>query len=142
MHLSCGIQASREPRGSSLKAALLCSPPPVHVLSYLKSGKRQLQAISRLHCLPLPIALLDDVPRDRPRDSGEEGHNLIYFGILRSRNRSSFPSMCFLSYLISAIPSRGGLNLSWASGNAGAKVQTASEESGSTALESVNSKTV
>jgi hypothetical protein len=44
----------------------------------------------------LPIALLDDVPRDRPRDSGEEGHNLIYFGILRSRNRSSFPSMCFL----------------------------------------------
>jgi len=96
MHLSCGIQASREPRGSSLKAALLCSPPPVHVLSYLKSGKRQLQAISRLHCLPLPIALLDDVPRDRPRDSGEEGHNLIYFGILRSRNRSSFPSMCFL----------------------------------------------
>jgi hypothetical protein len=89
----------------------------------------------------LPIALLDDVPRDCPVIAGRRGTTSFISGSYGLETAHLSPPCAFLSYLISAIPSRGGLNLSWAqeSGNAGAKVQTASEESGSTA---VNSKTV
>jgi hypothetical protein len=79
--------------------------------------------------------------------AGRKGKTSFIFGILRSANRSSFPFLAHsvlphLSFLVpkgASFRTRAGRQ---ESGNESARVKTASEGSGSTALETMNSNTV